>query len=454
MILPETVVRRFTAAQLTEEWVDSVEAEFNRLTSPRVTDYRDVLEALEKLRDFVRALEKDFTIQSLTLEKTNIDGIKLLAKGLTETCRTFHRDMQKSDFQERLQRFLPDFRKGLETEKYADILYFDTRKWIFDALRDDAQQIKEFREDSPELWDDEVFQEFDIHGMKVVIDDSSLHGGKIKLYIKYLKEAYNLLRAKGLGKAWYGTIFIQCQDCIESSDNQYQINGRFLVKPDTVMIFIRPSKRMVQTLIHELGHRYWFKQMSKAQRDHFTDLVQLDTPFDLHAVTKWVKSEVEQFLDKDLDEDNVPSLRATLDDIWLDRVTSCSDYIVGYYDKKTELERIEIEKRLKDAYGSNHAKIVNLLRDGNGTYKDFKNLTQKWMDAILGEAIQIAKELERPVLPVSEYGHTNIDEAFAEVFAYYVMEYHMTREQSDSFKYVIKMAGTSWQDTFKAVLGV
>ena len=49
----------------------------------------------------------------------------------------------------------------------------------------------------------------------------------------------------------------------------------------------------------------------------------------------------------------------------------------------------------------------------------------------------------RKVLPVSDYGKTNISEAFAEVFAHYVLERSMTRDQVDSFKAVLKTAETN-----------
>jgi len=46
----------------------------------------------------------------------------------------------------------------------------------------------------------------------------------------------------------------------------------------------------------------------------------------------------------------------------------------------------------------------------------------------------------RDVEPVSNYGKSNIDEAFAEVFAYYVLERELTRPQLESFRAVLKSA--------------
>jgi hypothetical protein len=59
---------------------------------------------------------------------------------------------------------------------------------------------------------------------------------------------------------------------------------------------------------------------------------------------------------------------------------------------------------------------------------------------------------ERPVTPVSDYGKSNIDEAFAEVFAHYVLEYDMTRDQLDSFKSVL--SSTQREDLFLTFLNL
>jgi hypothetical protein len=44
---------------------------------------------------------------------------------------------------------------------------------------------------------------------------------------------------------------------------------------------------------------------------------------------------------------------------------------------------------------------------------------------------------EREILPVSDYGKSNIDEAFAEVFAYYCLDRKLTADQEASFKAVL-----------------
>lgn len=47
-----------------------------------------------------------------------------------------------------------------------------------------------------------------------------------------------------------------------------------------------------------------------------------------------------------------------------------------------------------------------------------------------------------PVEAVSDYGKSDIDEAFAEVFAHYVLNYDITRDQMESFRSVLSKPGS------------
>jgi hypothetical protein len=121
-----------------------------------------------------------------------------------------------------------------------------------------------------------TLREFDIHGMKVVVDDASLGGYDIDKYVKYLDEAYQRMKAKGVAKAWYGTVFIQCEGCGGVNYNTGGgVGGHYTIQKDTVTIFSRPGKFIVELMAHELGHRYWFKQMSSTQRARFEALVKV-----------------------------------------------------------------------------------------------------------------------------------------------------------------------------------
>lgn len=90
-------------------------------------------------------------------------------------------------------------------------------------------------------------------------------------YTRYFVDAKRMLEAKGFGALWYGPIFISCQTC--GGENQhgahFGVSGHYVPTEDYVRVFTFPSPFIVQLLVHELGHRYYYKFMSAADRARF-----------------------------------------------------------------------------------------------------------------------------------------------------------------------------------------
>jgi tetratricopeptide (TPR) repeat protein len=347
--------------------------------------------------------------------------------------------------------------------------------------------------------DQGVFREFDLYGMKIVIDDSTVNPQEIKKYIKYLDEAYARMKSKGFAKAWYGTVFIRCKEC--GGPNPYSSRGTggdYDIRPDTVQIYSRPGPFIVELMAHELGHRYWFKQMTSAQRARFSDLVKT------HTVYPPTRAEVQKYSEKEFPgikkrvleeqqevEDYLVRIeRAIAQDDGSDRrwkrrafetLENVGEYILSSI--RNRLEENKFAKPVLDNLGpeveglqSKLSQSLQVLKGRRGTLDNVlaysPSLTSRWVTdirALLGEvvdsalayaqaAIETANEkiqeaidndpqlkewLEsyeknpNPVLPVSDYGKSNVGEAFAEVFMKYVVEEDMTRDQLESFKSVI-----------------
>lgn len=337
------------------------------------------------------------------------------------------------------------------------------------------------------------FREFDLHGMKVIVDDRTVDTDLIKKYVRYLTEAYAKLKSKGFEKAWYGNVFIQCNDCGGVNPNTGGgTGGWYEIGRDTVTIFNRPGAFIVELMVHELGHRYWFKQMGSSQRARFEALVKTHTKPRPSKPTV----EVRMFKDKDIDDSKRQVLRAQ------DRAEQRLARVVNYdLANLTPLARdgvgkdgwafgndiidavtsLDVDKdlgsevdRLKDDVYKTKAKLTE-------HFEDFTLLRPEGKDGWLAEARQLINQVvsealifidfavqkhnERakeklksdpatlewmesyeknpaPVAPVSTYGASNVDEAFAEVFAHYVLEYNITRDQAESFRSVLKTATT------------
>ncbi len=197
------------------------------------------------------------------------------------------------------------------------------------------------------------FDEFQIGNLKAVILDPNVTLNEAPWYAKRLTEAQTLLKQKGFEKLWYGVLFVTSReykqldpvslaayksygyDTLESQAGTYH-SGENIVK-----ITAPPNGDLVRVVIHEMGHRYWYKFMTPGQRARFNDLVK-----------------------------------------------------------------------------TNNSKQVRDYPSGPTDQEGFP----------------------KPVVPVSNYGKSTIEEAFAEAFEHYVNEKDMNRDQLESFRSVLARA--------------
>jgi hypothetical protein len=197
------------------------------------------------------------------------------------------------------------------------------------------------------------FEEFDLHGLRFVVFDPKV-SEVIDDYVAGAKEAYAAMAAKRLTGVWYGTVLLKSYDFKKLSPLEIAnyralgyagleaTAGSYHSGADEVEFTTNPG-HFVHTLVHELGHRWWYKKLDKAQRGRFNDLVQTNQS---EKSREW------------------PSGPYTLDD-------------------------------------------------------------QGVPDGL------------KPVAPVSAYGQSTIEEAFAEAFTHYILGLNMNRDQAESFKSVL-----------------
>lgn len=204
-------------------------------------------------------------------------------------------------------------------------------------------------------------EEFQVSGLRFVVFDEK--AAKVAPMYAYKAEyAYSALRAKGFGKVWYGTVVLKSHDFRQLSDweqGQYRALGyEHLVETagayhsgSDEVVFNTGTNGFAYTIIHEFGHRWWYKMLDRSQRARFNDLVKTN-----------------------------PS-------------TQTRDWPSGH-----------------------------TTEDG----------------------------AEKPVTPVSNYGKSSIEEAFAEAFAHYVLGDDMDLDQAESFRSVLrKQAGSVYPSTWQ-----
>jgi len=136
----------------------------------------------------------------------------------------------------------------------------------------------------------QVDREFSIGRMKVVFEDlpkqqlSKLPEEAVeqirspmyaKQYVKPMATAKTLLDKKKLGFLWYGVTRIQCKTCggknpLDTPAKVWGVGGEYDISKDQVTVYVDPKAFITELMLHELGHRYYYKFMSKADRAEFS----------------------------------------------------------------------------------------------------------------------------------------------------------------------------------------
>ncbi len=367
--------------------------------------------------------------------------------------------------------------------------------------------------------DGDDIREFDLYGIKVLVQDSSLGPGDIEKYVKYLKEAYYALKAKGLASTWYGNVFIECESCGGVNPNTGGgVGGHLKVRKDTVSIFDRPSPDIVDLMTHELGHRYWFRQMKEGQRERFRDLVKvrpadprpevralnlIEGPYllnirnDLDASRKEVETllvamtksrlrsfrkvldafenpaddlaakfraklmrTIELMADSDMSPGTKGLMKDAEDATWeaTKTLSYLSESILAEVNAMPD--GTQVEDAFRAAVKNHHSKVRETADTAIAAVTIFVDMVAiEHNEAQIEKGSTERKEWDRkykqdprPVLPVSGYGESNSDEAFAEVFSHYVMEKDMSRDQLESFRSVLSSQMTAKEAVRAALL--
>lgn len=198
-------------------------------------------------------------------------------------------------------------------------------------------------------------------------------------YLKHLDAARKMLEAKDLGFLWYGNIFVQCKSC--GGENpfgaQFGVGAHYIIGKDHVQIYSDPGKFITELIIHEFGHRYYYRFMDQVDRAKF------DSYFAGAGATPETIAEVLDRYANDMDSDHVKILRG-----------------VGVYKRPEELQF--------------------LVR----TY--YRKMTPQDQEIVQGWL--------KGVPATSTYGQSISSEDFAEVFAAYVTNSRLSRDQLERFK--------------------
>lgn len=209
-------------------------------------------------------------------------------------------------------------------------------------LRAVSAFLEKYADDTP-FEQDEILLKYDIGNVKLVYDgvpdprvinrpEARTPRG-LDQYIPYFQTAKALLDRRGFGKLWYGPIFVACPSCGGENPHgkQYGVGAHYVPGKDQVVVFLDPKPFMVELLIHELGHRYYYEFMNQGDRARF------DSYFgDVKAVSSYGGSSPEEdfaevfahfVLGQDMSRDQIYRFKAFL--AKADRVRLASPVLVA-----------------------------------------------------------------------------------------------------------------------------
>ena len=183
-------------------------------------------------------------------KKGNLDSYGALVESLVEEVAGLNQIVSGRIFR-RLNRFVGDIEKlsgqatlGSEGETELSV---GKSKVIFDTGARDPSHIKQA----------EFF----------------VHPSSTKAFVGALIKAKALLDKAGFGKAWYGEIFIRPKGRAKefkghTSGRKYK-EGAHWSQDDSISIFTDPSSQVTEMMVHEIGHRWYYKFMNQAERARF-----------------------------------------------------------------------------------------------------------------------------------------------------------------------------------------
>lgn len=304
---------RSSGTLLDKSWLMGVRRGWLTLLKPRIASWGDVFKAFDALLAFVDNLRQQvvFVRRAPTMAKMNEDTAqqkkahaafdRLRAAIVDNRDKAKHwYNVHTGQVPNRTQYDEDDATKmfGLYRDKFGDILEAYVKRHerggytrdvavpvtklldeVLEILRGDAAEISKsngkFPNHTRETWGRGMATEFDIHGLKVIVDDKSLGAYEVQAYLRRFDEAHEALVRKKLGVVWQGTVFIRCLECggPNSLGPEFTTGAHYFIDRDQIAVYMRPRSDLPRLIAHELGHRYWYKHMSESQRQRFDSLV-------------------------------------------------------------------------------------------------------------------------------------------------------------------------------------
>lgn len=344
---------------------------------------------------------------------------------------------------------------------------------VMKLLYADAKALAEAKAQGLEVPDESMAKEFELYGAKIVIADPSVTPSDAQQYLRSADKAYALLGRKKLLAPWRGVFFIESMGSKKFTEEMTAAYARLGYKDmrasagtyhdgkDAVVLTVAPGTAFVETLVHELGHRYWAKTMRSEQRARFNSLVRTNPSKMTRGLPSgWMEEGAPGFDLTTLLDDFREVLKDMAEDVyklpkdakpWLRAHLISRKFGQRFEDLLADAPK-ELQDGALDILNPLFAAIdgFDLFTDEEKealTKKDVSQIVHDWwsgdiptakraFERLVAQALSSSGKV-KPVTPVSDYGASSIEEAFAEAWEHYVTGNDMDRDQLESFRSVL-----------------
>lgn len=309
-------MKKSATKSLTQGYINGIKQAWQEIAMKRVSNTDELIVKVETLDAFVKRLQEDLlfnmALYDLKEIKQAIAALSLLIKKIKSNLK----------HNPELQRDL----KGKNGQLNSWLLYDiqDTLKDLVSPVIKELQKIHDVIKEHYNGWPlGEYAREATIGGMKIVAEDihparmaaellkdesiglleplsEARHPKAFDKYIIHFKAAQELLKRKGLDKLWYGTAIILPEESgknVETkSGKKIDAAAQYDHATDTIYVHANPDLLLFTAIVHELGHRYYFKFLTKERRANFDQFFQRVWPTSNYGLTSTEEDFAEAFL--------------------------------------------------------------------------------------------------------------------------------------------------------------
>ncbi len=362
---------------------------------------RTVKDYLQEFRRVAPTIEKD-------IRDGNIDAAKEKFVALGEALAPLATMLdgvrfERKDEQRKMQNVLQWLRslKSSFAAKYLQGDQLDIETWISMQLPGLEDTLKSLARVQDRLDAYKTVEKSFQHGSFKIINRFGYRPEEYEAALQVFDKAADKLRSKGFGDLLYGDVHL-----VGGSEGKGRKGwaGMYRAATDDILLNAEAAHRFddVFTMVHEFGHRQWYKKLSGGQQEAYEDHYSGKAGIDL----------------------------AARQDMW-------QALVKGDFSPRKALPYLK-DPSLEEAFLSWFKYVYSGSRGGM-SQKDLLSAYQRgepWLENnfVRPKTRYVFPADETETVTVSQYARTNVKEDFAETFAHYVLGMSLPPEALERFQ--------------------